>query len=156
MSCYIDYSSSCQYTVNDVYKFYISEYRDVEVNYDSETDIILDIFDVNWTEIEFRTLTFSSSYDISTRLYNSTVRISIDDIQNESIFFNTKKFFILLIDNNDNIFVDGVMSNDNGYVLENIVSNLDDETSQITFEMNKSSIYSIKQIDYNYYRYDSI
>lgn len=156
MSCYIDYSSSCQYTVNDVYKFYISEYRDVEVNYDSETDIILDIFDVNWTEIEFRTLTFSSSYDISTRLYNSTVSISIDDIQNESIFFNTKKFFILLIDNNDNIFVDGVMSNDNGYVLENIVSNLDDETSQITFEMNKSSIYSIKQIDYNYYRYDSI
>lgn len=156
MSCYIDYSSSCQYTVNDVYKFYISEYRDVEVNYDSETDIILDIFDVNWTEVEFRTLTFSSSYDISTRLYNSTVRISIDDIQNESIFFNTKKFFILLIDNNDNIFVDGVMSNDNGYVLENIVSNLDDETSQITFEMNKSSIYSIKQIDYNYYRYDSI
>lgn len=156
MSCYIDYSSSCQYIVNDVYKFYISEYRDVEVNYDSETDIILDIFDVNWTEVEFKTLTFTSSYDVSTKLYNSSVRISIDDIKNESIFFNTKKFFILFIDNNDNIFVDGVMSNDNGYVIENIVSNFDDETSQITFEMNKSSIYSIKQIDYNYYRYDNI
>jgi hypothetical protein len=151
MECYINNNIGvCQYIINDILKFYISDFKEVEINYDSDIDKVIDIFtDIEWKEIKFNTITILT--DEQGKIYSTNIKINISEINNEINFYNpVNKLMILFIDSNQNAWVDSVLLSDNGYTFDNIVGNLGVDNNSIDFELNKSSIYNIKQIENKY------
>jgi hypothetical protein len=161
MSCFINQDiENCIYIVNEVSKFYIADYTSsIEVNYDSESDEIIDIYtDLNWIEIDFNSITIQTDYSITDELYSTSIKLTISEISNElTLYLNERrKFFILFIDKNGNCWVDGVMSHDNQYRFANINFEISNEQNQLSFDLIKTSPYDIKKISNNYFTYNDI
>jgi len=158
MNCYLsDNIENCLYILNDIHKFYIADYKNIEVNYDTEQEKILDIFtDLDWLEIKFNTISIQTDYNKSNKVYNTAIKITIDSLTNEINFYNysSKKFVVLFIDKNDNVFADGVIENDNQYNLINVIGTFDNDNNNISFDLVKESYFNIKQIDNNYYNFN--
>jgi hypothetical protein len=154
MGCFINQDiQNCLYILNDIEKFYIADYSSlIEVNYDSDNEIIIDIFsNINWQRIYFDSVSVQ-------KLYSTAIKMQISELENELELFqsNGKRFVILFIDYNGNCFADGVLPYDNGYIIQNINSEISETNNFLTFELNKTSSVNIKQIDNNYFTFNNL
>jgi hypothetical protein len=161
MSCSINQDiENCLFILNEVSKFYIADYTSsIEVNYDSDTDEIIDIYtDLNWIEIDFNSITIQTDYSITDELYSTAIKLTISEISNElTLYLNERrKFFILFIDKNNNCWVDAVMPHDNQYRFANINFEISNEQNQLAFDLIKTSPYDIKKISNQYFTYNDI
>lgn len=161
MSCYINQDiENCLFILNEVSKFYIADYTSsIEVNYDSDTDEIIDIYtDLNWIEIDYNSITIQTDYSITDELYSTAIKLTISEISNElTLYLNERrKFFILFIDKNNNCWIDGVMPHDNQYRFSNINFEISNEQNQLAFDLIKTSPYDIKKISNQYFTYNEL
>jgi|LakMenEpi03Aug12_release.lakeMendotaPanAssembly.Ray.scaffolds.fasta_scaffold03657_18 hypothetical protein len=161
MGCFINQDiQNCLYILNDIEKFYIADYSSlIEVNYDSDNEIIIDIFsNINWQRIYFDSVSVQTDYNRVEKLYSTAIKMQISELENELELFqsNGKRFVILFIDYNGNCFADGVLPYDNGYIIQNINSEISETNNFLTFELNKTSSVNIKQIDNNYFTFNNL
>lgn len=160
MQCYINSDIiNCLYIIDDISKFYVAEFKSVDVNYDSGQEKIIDIFtDINWQQILFDSISIQTDHSVNSDSYTTTIKLSISELTNEVNLYTAegKKFLILFVDKNNKCFCDGVLSNDNGYSLQNIQTEISNDNNIINFEFNKTSNNNIKEIDENYFNFNNI
>lgn len=148
---------NCSVILDDIEKFYFASYKPVEINYNESTNLITDIFtDINWIPLDFSSMSIQT--DKTEDLYTTAIKITITEVTDELNLFvaNKKRFMILFIDNNGNVFVDSVIAGDNSYFISDIKTELGDDISAIGFQLNKTSKYNIKQLDSMYIDFNQI
>lgn len=160
MECYINQDiSNCEFVLADINKLFVAPFSTIEVNYDTDSEKIIDIYtEVNWQQLEFETLSIQTEHFATSDSYSTSIKVSLSEMTNELSLYiaEGKRFIILFIDKNQNCFCDGVLPNDNGYILENITSEISESSNTITFELNKISNYNIKEIDSNYFLFNNL